>query len=373
MPSLPNIITLFQAFAPADDVPEWVHLVPAGTFSGVDGRGPYAMQSPEVVVASLKAGDKLPIDENHSIDVAAPKGEPSPARGWIVELQSRADGVWGRVEWTAAGRALVADKAYRGISPALAVDPESRRTVRGVARASLVNAPNLHQLTSLHNRSYDLMDLTKLAAALGLAADASEAAILAAIGAQKLAITTHQAQTASVAAALGMADGATAEAVVVELQARTADAPKLTAVQAGLKAVGVDWAKATPAQIEMHLRGAATDAARLNATVVELQAQLVTLQADTAREKATQYVDGQIAAGKLIRSLRDHYIDRHMREPDVVKKELDALPSLHMPGRRGPAPGTGGDTLDAAEAEVCELMGLDPKAFAATKKKLEVI
>ena len=43
-------------------------------------------------------------------------GEPlvgaSTARGWIVNLEARDDGLWGQVEWTAHGSALMADKAY---------------------------------------------------------------------------------------------------------------------------------------------------------------------------------------------------------------------------------------------------------------------
>jgi phage I-like protein len=68
-------------------VPEWVHLLPIGTFSGVDGRGPYTVPDPAAVIAASMAVRRLPVDENHATDLAAPKGEPSPARGWIVEMQ----------------------------------------------------------------------------------------------------------------------------------------------------------------------------------------------------------------------------------------------------------------------------------------------
>ncbi len=58
------------------------------------------------------------------------------ARGWIVELQARDDGIWGRVEWTGAGRALIEDRAYRGISPNLLVDRN------GVVRAIAPRRPD---------------------------------------------------------------------------------------------------------------------------------------------------------------------------------------------------------------------------------------
>ncbi|ABS69720.1 Mu-like prophage I protein-like protein [Xanthobacter versatilis] len=366
-------VILFSAFAAGDIVPEWVHLAPTGTFKGRDGRGPYTLDA-QAVLADFAAGDRRPIDENHAIDKAAPEGRPSPARGWIVALEARGDGIWGRVEWTDTGRQLLTDKAYRGISPALRVAAGGR--VLGIARASLVNDPNL-LLTSLHNRSSDHMDLVKLREALGLAADASEAAILAALGQQKTDLATHQAQTASIAAALGLAAGATGDQVVTELQSRQGDASKLAAVKTGLAAAGIDFDKVSATQIETHLRagGGGTEVTTLRTTVTELQSQLTTLKNDTAKEKAVAFVDSQIVAGKMIRTLRDHYIERHMREPDAVEKELAALPSLHMAGRRAAPAGTqDGTALTDADREVCELMGLDPKAFAATKKtRMEVL
>lgn len=156
------------------------------------------------MLAAIGIG-KLPIDENHAIDKAAPEGRPSPARGWIVALESRADGIWDHVEWTKTGHQLLADKAYRGISPALRVE-KSTGKVLAVVRASLVNAPNL-TLTSLQTRSPN-MNPERLREVLGLPADASDAAVLAAIGKGRADLVTHQAQVAAVATALGFATDA---------------------------------------------------------------------------------------------------------------------------------------------------------------------
>ncbi|MEP9350577.1 phage protease [Xanthobacter sp. KR7-225] len=349
-------------------MPEWLHLVPAGTFRGRDGRGPYVLDA-QAVLADLAAGDKLAIDENHAIDKAAPDGRPSPARGWIVQLEQRADGIWGRVEWTTAGRQLMADQAYRGISPAIRVEKDTGRVI-GIARASLVNDPNL-ALTTLHNRSHDPMDLTKLREALGLAADASEAAILAAIGKQKTDLATHQAQVTALGTALGLAAGATAEQVTTELQARQGDAPKLDAVKKGLEAAGIDWAKATATQIETHLRNSTSGDAQLRRTVIELQTSLETLQTETARKEATAFIDAAITSGKVgLKPMRDHYIARHMKEPKAVEQEIAAMPVLHMHGTRRTVPpeGQAGAVLTDTDHQVCELMGQDPKKFAETRK-----
>ncbi len=91
------------------------------------------------------------IDENHSTDIAAPHGLPAPARGWFTDFETRAHGTWGKVEWNEAGKALVADRAYRGISPVIVHD--KNRTVLAITRASLISRPNLKGLTALHQES----------------------------------------------------------------------------------------------------------------------------------------------------------------------------------------------------------------------------
>lgn len=331
-----QLIQLFSALPTDASVPEWIHLVPAGSFKGIDGRGPYTLADPaSVITHSMQAsGGKLPIDENHSIDLAAPKGEPSPARGWIVQLEARSDGIWGRVEWTPAGQALMAEKAYRGISPGLMV-AEKTLVVGAIARASLTNNPNLN-LTTLHHRSQD-MDLEKLRKALGLAATATEADILAAAEAQKTAIATHGQQLATIAAAAGL-DAATApDQLVVQLQQRQA---------------------------------AAGDAGKMASTVIALQTQLETLQGTIARGAAEHAIDDAIKAGKVgLKPLRDHYIARHMADPEGVAKEIAAMPSLHSGGfKEPPKPGvTGAEGLSAEERQVAHLMGIEPEAFAKAK------
>ncbi len=94
--------------ANGDGVPEWVHLLPAGVVRTVDGRGPYHCTSLQSV-ADLLGGKRLPIDENHATDKGGKAlGMPAPARGWIVALEARDDGLWGQVEWTGEGRKLMA-------------------------------------------------------------------------------------------------------------------------------------------------------------------------------------------------------------------------------------------------------------------------
>jgi phage I-like protein len=352
---------------PAGGVPDWVHLTPAGTFSGVDGRGPFTLNDAAAVIATSMAAGRLAIDENHAIDVAGPKGQPSPARGWIVEMQLRDDGIWGRVEWTASGRALMEDKAYRGISPVLVAEKEGGRVVK-LLRAALTNDPNL-TLTTLHSRTPDMDFIAKLRSALGLKADAAEADVLTAVTSHAATVTAY----AALLTAAGLkADAAPAD-LLAQVTAHAADAGKLTAISAHFTKAGLDLAKMTPSELETHLQAkGAGDEAELRRTVVSLQSQLTTLQQDGAKEKAIAFVDGAIKAGKQIKPLRDHYIARHQKDAAAVETEINGMLSLNAGGIVRPAQPEGG-ALDADELATCELMGLDPKKFAESKAALEKV
>lgn len=162
--------------------PEWVHLLPAGEVRTNDGRGPYRTGDLAALAAhSMKsAGGKLVLDENHSTDLAAPHGRSAPARAWIVELQQRGDGVWGRVRWTPSGRQLVEAGEYRGISPVIAHRKDG--TVTAILRASLTNTPNLSGLTSLHSAIDDHREDSRkrVMAALGFS-NVSESVVMTAV------------------------------------------------------------------------------------------------------------------------------------------------------------------------------------------------
>ena len=316
--------------------PDWVHLLPAGTFRGRDGRGPYRLDNPAgVIAASMEtaAVGKLPIDENHATDHAMQSGQPSPARGWIVELQARPDGIWGRVEWTPTGQEMMAERAYRGFSPVFAHD-KAGRVVR-LLRAALTNTPNLPDLHTLHSQGNPMDLAAQLRAALGLAEGADDGAILAAATANASAVAAHSAQMSAIATAAGIASGS-AEEIVTSLQT--------------LRATSVS-----------------------SETVVSLQSQLNELRASTARKEAVAFVDGAISGGKPINALREHYIARHMLDAASVEKEINALISIHAGGGRaaGGNPEPDGDEyLSPEEMMAVQKMGLDPKAFRAQRKKM---
>lgn len=340
-----TVISSLHFAIPAGAVPEWVHLAPAGTFRGNDGRGPFTLENPDDVIRASMSAGKLALDENHSTDLAAPKGEPAPARGWIVEMQMRSDGLWGRVEWTGAGRSLVEDKAYRGISPVL-MSTKAGKLLR-ILRASLVNDPNL-TLTTLHSREKDMDLLSRLRKALGLKDDATEDTAIT-------AVTSHAAIAAAagkVAQAGGLKADATGDELVTHLNARATPDPKLEAIKAGLKAAGVDFDQASAEQITTHLQARGTGDVELRKTVTTLQSQLTTLQNETALAKATAFVDEAIGAGKPILPLRDHYIDRHQKDAASVEKEIGAFVSIHAGGILQPPKKTGALAEGATADEI---------------------
>jgi phage I-like protein len=325
---------------PEGDVPEWLHLLPAGPVRTVDGRGPYLTRDVAALMTASFKGGKLPLDENHATDLAAPKGAAAPARGWIVELQQRADGIWGRVEWTATGRRMMEEREYRGVSPVILHSADG--TVSAILRASLTNTPNLVGLTALHSQE-KTMDLRAwLLEALGLSADTADDAIIAAMKkamepkADKVA-TALQSALAPIAAAVGVAAGADAAAILAGVQR--------------LKAAGDE-----------------------NETIVALQSELAEIGGNfakhietTTRKDATAFVDAAIAAGRVgVKPMRDRYIAMHMADAANAEALIGAMPIVKGGATLLGDPPKGKDGLSEVDAHVVALMGIDPAAYAAT-------
>ena len=118
------------------------------------------------------------------------------------------------------------------------------------------------------------------------------------------------------------------------------------------------------------------DAGAIVALQAELSAvttQLNGVMEERARERATSYVDGQIAAGRVgVKPLRQHYIDLHMENAGRVETMIAALPILGKSGAAMTAPqpvmADGTIALNAQQDAAAKLLGLDPKKFAETLK-----
>lgn len=322
--------------------PEWVHLLPAtsGSIQTGDKRGPYHVTDVSQIIAlSFADADRLPIDENHAIDLGAPKGQPSPARGWIVEMQAREDGIWGKVEWSKEGAALVAGRAYRALSPVITHDKAKK--IGRILRASLVNVPNLRGLVALNHQEQETeMDfLQRMAELLGLKADASEEDVTTALQSRLAdtdAQTALQSQMGEIAVALGLSNEADHEAILNAAQASgDDDGEAIVALQAELK---------------------------------DVTTQLNTLQQEGARAKAEAFVDGAIAARRVgVKPLRDKYVAMHMKDAAETEELINAFPKLDGTHTtlEPPAPKDGGVALNAEQRQAAVLLGIDEKQYAA--------
>jgi phage I-like protein len=319
------------------DAPEWVHLLPVlvGNVLTFDGRGPYKITDAQAVIqASLEDPRGLPIDENHATDLAAPDGRPAPARGWIVELQARKDGVWGRVEWTEEGRALVKGRAYRGLSPVLSIDPKDRSTVRRLMRASLVNTPNLKGLTAL-NQENPMTLQARLAEKLGLKADATEDDIVAACVPKT--DTALQSAITEIGTALGV-EGGDAKAIVAAAKLVKATGTNVVALQTELNTV---------------------------------KAQLETVTQAQKRAASTAFIDGALKAHRagVNQGNRDELIALHMEQPAVVEKLIGGMPQLGPTGLPlTPPPADGSVALNAEQLSAAKALGISVEAYTKTLK-----
>jgi phage I-like protein len=318
-------VSSYSTLLPAGaEPPKWVQLLPAGVFSGVDGRGPWCVRNAQAVIDASMAGGKLPIDENHSTDLAVASGAPAPARGWIIAMQARADGIWGEVEWTNTGNAIMTDKQYKGISPVFNYDKKDG-AVLNIMRAALTNNPNLTQLASLNAANKEgQMDKKLVCTALGIAETVDDAAVLTALN--------------------------NAVANATALNAAQAEVTSLKAKLTALETTSVPAAK-----------------------VVELETALNTMKADMAHEKAVAFVDGAIKAGKPINASRDVYISMHVENPAQTEKLVNKLPSINAAKAAGKIVTAMNDPQDgdmsAEDMAICAKMNVDPTKLRDYRKQ----
>ena len=332
--------------------PEWVMLIPAGEFSGRDGRGPFRLANAARVIAAtealgLTAG--VPIDYDHATDFAAPKGSPAPAAGWIRKLEERDGALWGRVDWTPHGAQAITSREYRYISPVFQYSPDG--AVTRLLRAGLTNNPNLY-LTAIsaraaavvapHPEGSNAMDtlLQQLCEMLGLDDDASPDEALAAVRALSEGAHGDDDENDDEGEAQGD-DGADDD---------------------GADAMGA---------------GAGADPARYVA-VAQFQrvlGELNQMRAERANERAERAVDDAIKAGKLIPAQRQWAIAYCQadfkgfaafaaRQPAAFGAGFESAAATFTspPARAATA------ALTATETAICAQLGLSPEDYLGRKR-----
>lgn len=329
-----------------DAAPEWINLVPAGaTIQTMDDRGPYRVDDAERLVQdSLQhAAGPMVIDENHATDLLASRGQSVPARGWIVDLDARADGIWGKVEWTPAGQQLMAEKAYRYISPVIRHRKDG--TVTAILRASLVNTPNLRGLAALQTEETSMDFMEKLRRALGLSENADEAAVLGAVSSSSTALQSARSDMLGpIAEKLGLQAGADQAAVLAGIE------------QLAAKSTGDSQEIITGLQSQL----------------VDVTTRLNVLTEAGKKEKAEAFVDGAIREGRVgVKPMRDRYVSMHMERPVETEELINAMPTLGAGNVVVPVtpPAKDGEiSLNAEQRSVAKMLGIDPKDYAETLK-----
>ena len=123
----------------SDSVPEWVHLIPSpdaeGSVNARDGRT-FRVDDVQAVISASNL--PLLMDYEHDSEI----GGSTKAAGWIIALEARSSGLWGRIDWSEQGKADIAAKHYRYLSPVILTDKKSGN-VRALVGAGLTNRPAL--------------------------------------------------------------------------------------------------------------------------------------------------------------------------------------------------------------------------------------
>lgn len=320
----------------------WYHLIPAGTFEGRDGRGPYTLDAQAVLAAFKSWGADLCVDFDHQSLSADKKQGAVPASGWIKELQAREDGIWGRIDWTDTAAAALEKKEYRYLSPFFNFDPATGRIVR-LLNAGLTNNPNLH-LQAAASRQGDNMDeiLERLRYLLNLPLSSTAADIAAELDKLKAMIAggaETEAAAASMRTALGLAATIPLKELATALHARLAQGP--------------DPALFVP-----------------KAQYDEAANSLATLQSAQKQAAVDQAVAEAKTAGKVSPAMEGWARDYASRDLDGFKAFAATAPTLASAGAAVTgAPGPGTSPLTDDEKAVAHSLGLTDDAFLAAKKE----
>lgn len=337
-----------------------VQLLPAGEFKARDGRpGPgkhwrlsdAAGQQLAAEMNQSIGANHMPIDYDHQTLYVDKTGAKALAAGWITHVAWRAgEGLFATVEWTAAAKAHIEAGEYRYISPVIVADPATGE-VRAVFMASLVNVPALQGMEAAvaalaafkafnPQEKPDMEFLIQLAALLGMAAGADQAAVLNAVKALMDKAAQPATMPAALATALGIAPGCDEAAALAAVhKLRAPDTTALAAIQA-------------------------------------LQAEVGTLRGQLEGDKLDKLVADALATGKLLPAMQQWATELGKRDIASLQAYLDKVPAI--PGMESQTRGAaahdakaGNEALaaDPQALAVARQMGIAPAAWAAGLKQ----
>lgn len=356
--------------------PQWVMLIPAGEFSGRDGRGPFRLAEPQRVIAATEAlgmSAGVPIDYDHATDFAAPEGRPAPAAGWIRELQERAGALWGRVEWTEHGAKALTSREYRYLSPVFQYSPDGG--VTRLLRAGLTNNPNLY-LTAISARA------VAGAASAGAGVRPERHAASAAADGHRERDEVMETLLQRLCEMLGLDNNASADEVLAAVRALTGDDDGDDDDSEDERTEDGDCGDggetdAMRARRGIAFSGETADPARYVA-VAQFQrvlGELNQLRAERASERAERAVDDAIKAGKLIPAQRQWAISYCRADFKGFAAFVARQPVAFGAGFESsavtftPPPGFAtAAVLTATETAICAQLGLSREDYSRRKR-----
>lgn len=325
-----------------------IQLTPAGVFRSRDGRpaGIPGWKIDAAIAARViarAAARKTPfvLDYEHQTLASEKNGQPAPASGWFKNLEWReGQGLFATdVAWTAKAKAHIDGGEYKFISPVFSYDKTTGEVLQ-IDLGALTNNPGLDGMndvaalaTEFFNRAQapiqeDQTMNKALAILMGLAEDASEADITAAVTALKAKTATLETANAAL----------TTETATLKTQAtQTPDPAKFVPVE----------------------------------TVTQLQTQIASLSTRLNESELEDVVQVALSSGKLLPAMESWARDLGKSNLPALKDYLQKYPAIaalsgNQTGGREPGDRTDGG-LSATDQAVCKLMGIKPEDYKATQ------
>ncbi|MDD5762214.1 MAG: phage protease [bacterium] len=298
---------------------EWIHLLPAGEIITRDGRGPYKNTNPQGIVEEFLAyGMPIAIDYEHQSLDAEEKTAPTPAAGWIQELEIRGGEIWARVEWNERAAEMIAAKEYRYISPVFQFNPKTG-VVGRIVSAGLTNRPNLY-LQAVARQGGNMNELMeRLCCMLNLPVTSTPEEVVTHLQRLIDLVGGNASAAQEIAKALSLPDGTELPAIATAVASRLSQ-------------------ETDPAKFV-----ARAEHDRVASTLQQLQEQ-------GKKEEASRKVSEAIASRKVSPAMKSWATDYATRDPEGFSAFVAAAPAIVAEGSIAPAGAPKGSVLDADTA-----------------------
>jgi phage I-like protein len=341
-----------------EKIPERIMLVPAGkTVKGRDSREWKNPDPAQVALNSMSRLPLLPVDENHSTDLSAPKGGASPAFGWLKNLCADTSGaIWADVEWTDRGREALAKKEYRFISPVVMANQKGE--INFILRAALTNSPNLNlpalnseQLENIENKEKKMDLHDELCAVLDLSKTTTDADVIAEV---KSLEELHD----DLCETLKLSKTAKDSEVLAKVKELVEEEPAKTDLNS------------TKQKVDLAAYAPRADLNAMETRAVTAEKQLAELNSAQLKKDAETLVDQAITNRKISPASREEYLNLCATQEEIESfKKIVAVSPAIIATEQAPAsaPPSGTVSLNSEEAAFAKSAGYTPEEW----KKLQ--